>query len=72
VIRHLIEGLSANEQNLAISVKKEYDDPRKCSGFDHDAGFLGQPWKATAYHLTYHLYESSSSSERNECNAISG
>jgi hypothetical protein len=42
VVRHLTEGLSANEQNLAISVKNEYDDPRKCSGFDYDASFLGQ------------------------------
>jgi hypothetical protein len=40
VLRHLTAGLSVNEQHLAISVKKEYDDPRKCSGFEHDAGFL--------------------------------
>jgi hypothetical protein len=43
VVRHLKERLSANEQDLVISVKKEYADPHEFSGFDHDAGFLGQP-----------------------------
>jgi hypothetical protein len=51
VVGHLTEGLSANEQNLAISVKNGYDNPCKCSTFDQDAGFLGQPWKASTYHL---------------------
>jgi hypothetical protein len=37
---HLTEYLLANEQDLAISVKKQYDDPYKCCSSDQDAGFF--------------------------------
>jgi hypothetical protein len=41
VTGYLTEGLSANEQDLAISVKKGYDVSPKSSEFDQDADFLG-------------------------------